>query len=136
MCPVWVHDRRCMEEEQKDWLIGQLCFSICCPYYLGEETSAITPWVWQDLDVRQAFEKDHREMLKERLIENSASSFLEPMRPVLGRNRSEKQSTDVQKQSGLWLNRCIWVHQAGGWIAILINILVSGTWMFGTAATP
>ena len=64
-----------MEEEQKDWLIGQLCFSICCPYYLGEEPSAIGPWVWQDLDVRQAFEKDHREMLKERLIETLQAPF-------------------------------------------------------------
>ena len=45
--------------------------------------SAITSWVWQDLDVRQAFEKDHREMLKERIEKCLQISILEPMRPVL-----------------------------------------------------
>ena len=135
MCPVWVHDRRCMEEEQKDWLIGQLCFSICCPYYLGEETSAITPWVWQDLDVRQAFEKDHREMLKERLKE-LCKLLSGADAPCLGEEQI-REAKHRRAEAKRFMVEQVHLGASSRWLDCYFfnHILVSGTWMFGTA-TP
>ena len=48
-------DRRCMEEEQKDGCLA-----------ISTQASGLTAKCSEDLDWRQAVEKDHREMLKER----------------------------------------------------------------------